>query len=73
MTGAGVPTSVVDQVIDELNSAQFELSEFVVAVGLLLIGVVVGRLVGRYVARWFRHSRTVPDVIAATLQRVCDG
>ena len=65
MTGAGAPRSVADEVIDELNSAEFEPSEFIVAAGVLVIGVAVGRLVGRYVGRWFRNSRTVPEVIAA--------
>ena len=51
--------------IDELNSAEFEPSEFIVAAGVLVIGVAVGRLVSRYVGRWFRHSRPVPEVIAA--------
>ena len=64
MPSTHVPTSVADQVIDELNSAQFELSEFIVAAGILIIGAVLGRLAGRYVGRWFRHSREVPDVIA---------
>ena len=64
MPGTGATTSVADQVIDELNSAQFELSEFIVAVGVLIIGALLGRLAGRYVGRWFRHSRSVPDVIA---------
>ena len=65
MTGAGAPRSVADEVIDELNSAEFEPSELIVAAGVLVIGVAVGRLVGRYVGRWFRHSRAVPEVIAA--------
>ena len=65
MTGAGAPRSVAEEVIDELNSAEFELSEFIVAAGVLVIGVAVGRLVGRYVGRWFRNSRAVPEVIAA--------
>ena len=64
-TASSSSESVVDQVIDELNSAQFELSEFIVAIGVLVIGVLVGRLAGRYVGRWFRHSRAVPDAIAA--------
>ena len=65
MTGAGAPRSVAEEVIDELNSAEFEPSEFIVAAGVLVIGVAVGRLVGRYVGRWFRNSRAVPEVIAA--------
>jgi small-conductance mechanosensitive channel len=57
-------TSVVDQVIDELNDAQFELGEFIVAAAVVVVGVVLGRLAGRFLGRWFRHSRSVPDVIA---------
>jgi len=64
MAGARATTSVADQVIDELNNAQFEFAEFIVAVGVLIIGVVLGRLASRHVRRWFRHSRAVPEVIA---------
>jgi small conductance mechanosensitive channel len=62
---SGSTTSVADQVIDKLNSAQFELSEFIVAAGVLIIGALLGRLAGRLVGRWFRNSRAVPAVIAA--------
>ena len=64
MPGTAATKSVADQVIDKLNSAQFELSEFIVAVGVLVIGALLGRLAGRYVGRWFQHSRAVPEVIS---------
>ena len=64
MQDSGSTTSVADQVIDELNSAQFELSDFIVAAGVLIIGAVLGRRAGRYAGRWFRDSRAVPEVIS---------
>ena len=57
--------SVTDDLIDALNRAELSLGELLAAACVLIIGVVIGRLAGRYTIRWFRRSRAVPDVIAA--------